>query len=191
MMGHTHALIGALAGAAWGASQGWSHDLVLISAAAAGVAAIVPDIDHPQGEIRQRMGIFSRLLDWLPHRGITHTIGALAVFALAFTLWTGDIRLAMPGILGYSSHLIADMMTKSGIPLFLPFHAGRWWALPKPLRLRTAGMSEQFIAGLTAWALLQAVGILPTVATIYTTISPAIAERFIDALRLVVMFLGV
>jgi inner membrane protein len=176
-------LIGAAAGAVWAVSQGWDTNFVVISAAGAAISAIVPDIDHPQGHIRQRMGILSGLLDWLPHRGITHSLAMLIWWALAMYLGTGDIRTAMPGILGYASHLIADMMTKSGIPLFLPFHAGRIYALPRLMRLRTAGISEQLIAGVAALLLLPYIDI-GQISGVLTTVGGDMVRWYGDAVRL-------
>lgn len=45
------------------------------------------------------------------HRGITHTIFSALIFGL-FIWLVSDIRLALAGFAGYSSHLFADMHIK-------------------------------------------------------------------------------
>lgn len=153
MMGHTHALIGFTAGALWSHATGAPVETIIVSGAAAAVAALLPDIDHPSGAIRQRMGAASGLFFWLKHRGITHTLAALLIVSMvAFVV--APARLVIPIALGYGSHLIADGITKSGIPLFLPLSEDDFHLLPRRLRITTGGPIEQVIAMGTATIIL-------------------------------------
>ncbi|MDX2137932.1 MAG: metal-dependent hydrolase [Chloroflexota bacterium] len=158
MMGHTHMLIGFATGLA--ISHGAPLEQAIAQGVVCAVAAIVPDIDHPQADIRRRMGVFSHLLDWLPHRGITHTVAALSVWVILCSLFGGALALA--AIAGFASHLVADMMTRSGLPLLLPLSDRRWYLLPKVMRIRTASVFEQMIAGCMALLIIQMTGIAPT-----------------------------
>ena len=47
--------------------------------------------------------------------------------------------------LGYASHLLADMTTKSGLPILLPFSKKRYFLLPRALRLTTGSMAEEVV----------------------------------------------
>ncbi|MGN7355862.1 metal-dependent hydrolase [Paenibacillus sp. SAF-054] len=68
-------------------------------------------------------GIFVAVAPWLKHRGMTHTIWALG-------LWAGigsglEQQLQLEGImlvatLGYMSHLVADSLTPSGVKWLYP-----------------------------------------------------------------------
>ncbi len=152
MMGHTHLLIGTVTGAAW---AHWMGAPIVLSSAAAGLAALLPDIDHPSSSVRRRMGAGRGLLSWLKHRGITHTLIAVVVFGLAAQALAAQ-PLVVPLLLGYSSHLLADAATKTGIPLFMPL-PDRFYLLPKKARLRSGGIAEQAIAALAVVALLSLV----------------------------------
>ncbi|SFE24883.1 inner membrane protein [Thermoanaerobacter thermohydrosulfuricus] len=53
-----------------------------------------------------------------PHRGFTHSIAGFGLFA--FILFISDKAIILPAMIGYSTHLVADLFTPSGIPLFYP-----------------------------------------------------------------------
>lgn len=60
----------------------------------------------------------------LKHRGISHSLLALAIIFLIFTCIEkggGPSNLACPASIAYASHLVFDMTTKRGVALFLPF----------------------------------------------------------------------
>ncbi len=85
----------------------------------------------------------------LPHRGITHSLlicllltGGLALLLTALPAWpTRGLPLAF--LVGYTSHLIADGVTKTGVPLLRPLTRHRFHLLPRPLRITTGGVFEQ------------------------------------------------
>ncbi len=141
MMGVTHALIGASVGL-----------LLMPSAApldhaAAGalcaVAALLPDVDHPQSLIRGKMGFAGDLaFGWFGHRGITHSLVAVALVALgAFALLPHPVAVIISA--GYCSHLVADGITRGGIPLFAPLNRKRYGLH----LMTTGGLLEQLLAG--------------------------------------------
>lgn len=88
--------------------------------AAAALGALLPDIDHPNSWAGRKMRVVSVPLALvLGHRGITHSLlavaGALAVLAVMGVGW-----IAAPVAIGYLSHLAADGLTPSGVPLLWP-----------------------------------------------------------------------
>ena len=119
------------------------------------IGSQVPDLDHKKStvsayvpliddvivnsskavrkfKIKKLKGIFS-------HRGFTHSlipVIALGVFNSMFKL---DILLGL--LIGYISHLFMDMLTKDGIPLFLPLSLKKF----NLLRIKTGGKLEGFV----------------------------------------------
>lgn len=69
------------------------------------------------------LGAFVGAVPWLDHRGMTHTVWAVAVWG-----WIGyelERQLRMEGIMltaiaGYVSHLVADTLTPQGVKWFYP-----------------------------------------------------------------------
>ncbi len=145
MMGHTHILVGMASGLVVATSLHTRPLDSLILAGLAGAAALLPDIDHPRSQIRRKLGIFGRLgLFWLSHRGLTHTWAVWALLSAAALL----LLPVQPGLAfsaGYASHLIADMMTVSGLPVFWPVTDGKFYVLPYPLRFRTGRWAESLL----------------------------------------------
>ncbi|MBN8594795.1 MAG: metal-dependent hydrolase [Anaerolineae bacterium] len=146
MMGHSHLLIGMAAGL--GAAYLLPAPVApLEMVAIAGFTALLPDIDHPHGTIRRKIPfIDDLLLFWLPHRGLTHTIAAVAGVAvicnLLHTAGVLSVNLAVAAVFGYISHLLADLMTISGLKVWWPLSDETYHLWPG---LRTGGLTEQFI----------------------------------------------
>lgn len=117
-------------------------------AAAGGLAALLPDIDHPAAPLRRKLGLVGHVgLFWMKHRGITHTLIALEVVTLAaWMILPVDLALAVSA--GYLSHLLADMMTVSGLPLLWPYKRHSLHILPKRIRLKTNTLPEHLLAAL-------------------------------------------
>jgi inner membrane protein len=83
--------------------------------------SLLPDIDHPSSWVGRRLPVISRpLAAMIGHRGVTHS--ALAVLAcLIFLRWQGFSRAVIdPLVIGYLSHLGADLLTSSGLRLAWP-----------------------------------------------------------------------
>lgn len=91
------------------------------------ISAILPDIDEPQSYIGRRLRLISNIFKALfGHRGFTHSILSMLIFGFIFYLSfvnTGifPFYYIWYFVIGYSSHLLGDLVTKSGIPLFSPF----------------------------------------------------------------------
>jgi inner membrane protein len=90
--------------------------------------AILPDIDHLKSPIGK---LFYPIAKWLNlkygHRTITHSLicyfSLFAIVAAADSLSFGEGKGEVTLIFGFSyfSHLLFDMLTKQGVPLFWPF----------------------------------------------------------------------
>lgn len=136
------------AGAAAGYAVSVAAGLPLVSAetgvlvAVGALAALVPDIDHPNSLIRQRTGVLGWLAGgWFGHRGFTHTLVALALVALLAGLLL-PLPLAAAVVAGYGSHLLLDALTRSGVPLAWPLTGAAIRLLPRPLQVRTGSWGE-------------------------------------------------
>lgn len=108
----------------------------------AGIAALIPDFDHKNSYISNKVSpiwlivlfiyviiyfdIMSLLILilWLvityfsKHRTFSHSLLGLIMFILPFM----GTKLLYPVFIGYTSHLLSDMLTVEGIPLFYPFN---------------------------------------------------------------------
>lgn len=103
-----------------------SLNVVLIMAA---VGSIIPDIDHPKAFVSRAHWMLhgaSHLLNIaVHHRGITHSLAALA--AITGMVYYGlpglglDAALAVPFAVGYLSHLLADSLNPTGVKWLQPF----------------------------------------------------------------------
>lgn len=103
MMRRTHAATGLASGFGLAHLQHDPLALGIALALATQIAAVLPDQDL-------RLG--------LKHRGATHSL--LALLLIGGAAWYVDPRLALPIAVGYSSHLILDMLTIWGIPVLWP-----------------------------------------------------------------------
>jgi inner membrane protein len=135
-----------------------SHSIGAL-AACASLGALLPDLDAAESKIKYvRVAGASPFM--LPsraahqlfgHRGVLHSllaVGVLAVVVVPSVLWLGwDWELGAALVLGYSSHLMADACTKSGIPLLYP-RQKRYALLPKPWRLTTGSEAEGVLMAL-------------------------------------------
>lgn len=137
MRGGTHALAGVLIGAA--IANGASIEVAAGVVCAAAVGALIPDLDHPQAALSQRIGPAGLPFRLLGHRGVTHSGIAAALVLLIAGMVPSPY--AMAAALGYCSHIILDGLTISGVPLF--------WPVSKRFRLagiRTGSFSERLFA---------------------------------------------
>jgi len=143
MMGATHAVIGVTAGMLIALNAGANHTQLVSIAGLCALSALLPDIDHPKSRIRNGLGAAGHVaFFWIKHRGITHTLLALAAISLVSLYYLpGPHGLAV--IAGYASHIIADTITRSGTPLLWPLYR-------QPLKvavIRTGGIAEYAIRG--------------------------------------------
>ena len=90
------------------------------------LTCLLPDIDHPKSFLGQRLKWVSKpIARAFGHRGFTHSL--LAVFGLLtlFYLkvpesWIVPADAIQGMVLGYLSHILADMLTPAGVPLLWP-----------------------------------------------------------------------
>ena len=153
MMARSHVVVGV---ATWVASAPALHlstfdpvDLLLVV-----IGSLLPDIDHPKSWVGQRTRPVSTIIAaTLGHRGITHS--ALAVIVMAALLshagyhrgWISAL------VVGYLSHLAADMLTTRGLRLAWPLK--NTWGFPI---CRTGSPAEAtivmvFVSGVAWWFL--------------------------------------
>lgn len=116
----------------------------------------MPDLDAVDSKL-QRLPVLTadfqpfRLLSRVirrtsPHRGWMHSLRGLVIVNLLLAPAIGIIGIGgwIVFIIGYASHLLADMMNPSGIPLFFP-QQRRWHLLPRNCRIATASPEEDLI----------------------------------------------
>lgn len=113
------------------------------------IGALLPDIDHPSSWVGRRLPVISRpLAAVVGHRGVTHSVLAVLV-CLFFLRWQGFSRAVIdPLVIGYLSHLGADLLTTSGLRLAWPSRKRQ--AIPL---CRTGSVSEVMIVmGVAIWS---------------------------------------
>lgn len=99
----------------------WGHIIV-----GSIVACLLPDIDHPKSWLGQKLKWFSIPISKLfGHRGFTHSVLAIIIFSiflhLCFSFYNLlPIDIVQIMIISYISHIMADMLTPFGVPLFWP-----------------------------------------------------------------------
>ncbi|MFT8229782.1 MAG: metal-dependent hydrolase [Enterobacterales bacterium] len=106
-------------------SQGhWGH--VIIGTIC---ACLIPDIDHPQSILGQRVKFISvPIIKVFGHRSLTHSLFAVFIFSFFIITLNNIFNIAIPldivqsMIVGYISHIIADFLTPSGVYLLWPLH---------------------------------------------------------------------
>lgn len=141
MTGITHAAAGAAIGCAVGILNGTAAPGAVVG----GLAALLPDLDHPGSYAGQRLRPLAVLLEEkFGHReSPTHTLffAALAglVVGVAAAIALKAPLLALSGVLSGVSHIVLDGMTRSGVkpyrvylprlPKKLGGRAGKWNAI--------------------------------------------------------------
>jgi inner membrane protein len=128
MMKRSHALIGGATGVAMAHATGAS---MLAGGIVAGMAALLPDLDHPHSAVGRLLPRWWHRLT-PGHRGPTHSLvwclGLAAVAYLANSAVDGEpaaLLLAMATLAGSLSHVLADGLTVAGVPLWWPFRRRR------------------------------------------------------------------
>lgn len=142
---------------------GRSHDLV--SAATAFAVAQALHLE-PEQQVMLVFGAFvtARLPDidvHLPmdHRGATHSLLAGACVVLAVAVGVSFVAPAWMWVaggavgVGYATHLLADAMTLSGVPLGAPFVKRDVHLLPAGFRIRTGSPVELVFQAVVVLAL--------------------------------------
>lgn len=123
-------------------------------------ASLIPDLDRSTADFWENLPLgrtVGKVVDPLiKHRNISHSILGLAGFAILIffllksfpTYWGVNANLALWSIIiSYCSHLLADMFTVDGIPLFYPLKKP-FGIPPKPfdgIRILTGQWFENLI----------------------------------------------
>lgn len=138
--------------------------LVLVLILATLLGASTPDLDTPTGGLWQKIpagSIISRIVHPAfigGHRHLSHSILGIGIFYFLFWLllrslspdslfMIPDSQVMLAFALGYASHLVADLFTEAGVPLFFPlsYHFG---IPPDPfgrVRIKTGRWFENLI----------------------------------------------
>jgi inner membrane protein len=138
MTGKTHALIGFGAGMVI-ASNGGAL-ITLAGGLLGGVVALTPDIDHRHSTISHRVGLLGLPFRLFGHRTITHALWIPLIMGVTMVIYPHWMLFVICG--AYTSHIIADMVTMRGVPLFYPL-SRRSWGLPL---IRTGGFLEWIVS---------------------------------------------
>lgn len=133
MNGRTHLMLGLAAGVAVAATvpeytglvfPGSDHVVRAGLIFIAGVASLLPDIDHPKSLLSgYAIGIGGAVRMLASHRTWTHSLLFMAVI-VGITFWASGqgswTAPALAALIGMSSHILADMATPAGVPILLP-----------------------------------------------------------------------
>lgn len=90
------------------------------------ITCLLPDIDHPKSILGQRLRWVSLPISRIfKHRKFTHSLLAIIIGIIPLTLRISQeisipLDVAHGMIVGYCSHIIADMLTPAGVPLLWP-----------------------------------------------------------------------
>lgn len=88
--------------------------LIIIS-----LSSIIPDIDFFRSTINKKTRTVTYAISYFfKHRGILHSIFVPIIIYIIIYTFNTDIALAI--LLGYSSHIILDSLTKAGTRPFMP-----------------------------------------------------------------------
>ena len=136
MTGKTHQIVGICAGFTYYITQtNSSYNPATLGAVVIGshFATLLPDIDTAAGKFWQSIPYgkyFGRVIDpFLEHRNLTHSILGIGIvfYGLRYLLdispdyWGWDKPLLLTvWMIAFISHLLIDMITVQGIPLFFP-----------------------------------------------------------------------
>ncbi len=84
------------------------------------LSSTLADIDYPKSKIGKNIKLFSWLLNKIfGHRGFLHTIYPV-IFVFLLLIFLKQNLFGYAFLIGYSSHLFLDILTKQGIKLFYP-----------------------------------------------------------------------
>lgn len=133
MMAYSHVMIGIASYIAMG------EPIAIVPLLAVGLGSLLPDADHQHATINKMIPPLKLVTHFTTHRGITHSL--LAIFLLVGVAIITGSSIAHGIAWGYTAHIMADMLTVSGVRLLTPLS-------DKNIRiawLRTNGNSEHII----------------------------------------------
>jgi inner membrane protein len=176
VQGKTHVAIGMATGSLYSMLTHQTPFSALLITITASISAKAPDWDtanegstyivNPLGSL-----LFHGLQNKIKHRTLTHSIVGLLVWLSTFLLVAVLVYSYYPNTLlllifknflignalGYTSHLLADMLTNRGVPLFYPVGD----RIKAPLTLRYNSPVEGLLiflsVGITIWSLSEVI----------------------------------
>lgn len=93
--------------------------LIMPALAVGGLAALLPDVDHPDGSLTKLLGT-RRIAEHIPHRGPTHSLVAAAAAGAALWLLKTPPFFLIIFLTGYLSHLLLDCLNPAGLRILWP-----------------------------------------------------------------------
>lgn len=144
------------------------------------IGSLLPDIDTTRSFIGRVLFPISSIIEKkIGHRGVTHSLLFSSIFF--FALLPFSFRFAFALWMGYVGHLLADMLTISGVPLLYP--ASYICVMPgnDDYRIRTGTWKEFVLLGVMASLFLpalrlNAVSIERTLHKTFKNMSSAVAD---------------
>lgn len=126
MTGKQHLSLGTYVGISGGILLGAGIGNGISFAIGSMLGSLLPDIDTPSSMFSKKVPFIPKLINKLfGHRGITHAPLLYLLLLLALYIKRPDpllYYLFLGILIGCIAHLVQDMLTKGGIPLFYPFH---------------------------------------------------------------------
>ncbi|MCV2531086.1 MAG: metal-dependent hydrolase [Candidatus Lightella neohaematopini] len=89
------------------------------------ITCLLPDIDHPKSFIGKRLKWLSiPIYKIFGHRSFTHSLLLIIIIIICINIKQINIPIDViyAMIIGYISHIIADILTPAGIPLLWPYN---------------------------------------------------------------------
>jgi inner membrane protein len=84
--------------------------------------SLLPDLDHPGSTIGRRLLFISVPLSGIfGHRQITHSVWPFIITFWMFNNEHTQNQVVIACMIGYFSHILADILSDSGVPFFWPF----------------------------------------------------------------------
>ena len=115
MLGYTHASIALAAAKALGMVTLNSYLEIFLLL----LFSVLPDIDIPCSAIGKLFfPISRRIYSKFGHRNVTHSLIFMVFLTSPLLI---NFNLYLISVLGYGIHLLTDMLTYTGVPLFWPF----------------------------------------------------------------------
>jgi len=113
------------------------------------IGSTLPDIDEPESYIgRRTLGVSNVIKAMFGHRGFTHSLLATLLVAIPYFIFHHLFFLGIA--LGYLFHIVGDMLSVTGVPLFHPFSKKK---VAIPL-YKTGGIREHILLGLSVIAFI-------------------------------------
>ena len=108
------------------------------------VCSLLPDVDHPNSKINNKLKVTKIFAYIFKHRGITHSIWPVLLGILLISVLANSFY-AVAFAVGYLSHLLGDAVTKEGVDLLRPWSS---------LRIRGPMETGSFAESVLFWGIV-------------------------------------